>query len=109
MLVMASSWASKTSKAEISDNCCPELEFDMWDGQFEFVGNAYDTGPSTVDDDLLELTKIPRKPPHIMSDVQKVISSRSLNTLLLLLLLFGIYFILLLLLLPIIIIVISSV
>lgn len=74
MLVMASSWASKTNKAEISENCCPELEFDMWDGQFEFVGNAYDTGPPTDDDGLLQLPKIPRKPSHVMSDVQKVIS-----------------------------------
>lgn len=43
----------------------------MWDGQFEFVGNAYDAGPAGVD--VLKLPIISRN-SHVFG-VQKVISS----------------------------------
>lgn len=72
----SSSSSSKKNKADILENCCSELEFDMWDGQFEFVGNAYDAGPAGVD--VLKLPKISRN-SHVFG-VQKVISShRSFN------------------------------
>lgn len=78
MLVMSSpdsDSARKKKQAEITENSyCPELEFDMWDGQFEFVGNAYDAGLPTAADDMLDLPKISRSPPF---GVQKVISSLS--------------------------------
>lgn len=64
--------SSKKKKSEICENCS-ELEFDMWDGQFEFVGNAYEASPTAADDiDTLKLPKISRY-PH---SVQKVILSR---------------------------------
>lgn len=71
MMLVMSSFNNK-DKSEISENCCPELEFDMWDGQFEFVGDAYDAGPT----DLLKLPKI-FKNSHDF-DVQKVITTYSL-------------------------------
>lgn len=73
MLVMSSSSSSKKKNNEIYENCCSELEFDMWDGQFEFVGNAYEGGPTSADDiDTLKLPKISRN----SHGVQKVILSR---------------------------------
>jgi len=67
----SSSSSSMKNKADILENCCSELEFDMWDGQFEFVGNAYDASPAGVD--VLKLPKISRN-SHVFG-VQKVISS----------------------------------
>lgn len=69
MLVMSSPFtppppSKKVNVAETvaAENCCPELEFDMWDGQFEFVGNAYRDGPdASRDADALDLPKINRK------------------------------------------------
>lgn len=49
---------SKSALAEVSES--PELEFDMWDGQFEFVGNAYDRCDKEADDDALCLPRIHR-------------------------------------------------
>jgi len=57
----------------------PDLEFDLrdmwdtWDGQFEFVGNAY--RDAAAESDLLELPKIRKHHPHsspALSDGQKV-------------------------------------
>lgn len=71
MLLVMSSSSSKKNKADILENCCSELEFDMWDGQFEFVGNAYEASP--IGDDMLKLPKISQN-SHVF-DVQKVILS----------------------------------
>lgn len=79
LFVMSSSSSSSSSmknKADILENCCSELEFDMWDGQFEFVGNAYDAGPIGVD--VLKLPKISRN-SHVFG-VQKVISFMTIFT-----------------------------
>jgi hypothetical protein len=67
----SSSSSPKKNKADILENCCSELEFDMWDGQFEFVGNAYEASP--IGDDVLKLPKISRN--SNVFDVQKVILS----------------------------------
>lgn len=74
IVMSSSSSSSKKNKADILENCCPELEFDMWDGQFEFVGNAYEASP--IGDDMLKLPKISQN-SHVF-DVQKVISSHHL-------------------------------
>ncbi|KAL4092392.1 hypothetical protein QTP88_026896 [Uroleucon formosanum] len=80
LFVMSSSSSSSSmkNKADILENCCSELEFDMWDGQFEFVGNAYDAGPTEVD--VLKLPKISRN-SHVFG-VQKVqVLQKQMNSL----------------------------